>query len=71
MRYIEELLSPPEDRDHHERTASAIGDLAVSYASDFDVIAVVAEQHAMILSAEAVERRLDALQALDVAFFGF
>jgi hypothetical protein len=30
--------------------------------------AEIAKNHAMILSAEAVERRIDALQALHVAF---
>ena len=34
------------------------------------MLAEVAEDHAMILGAEAVERRIDALQSLDVAFFG-
>jgi len=32
---------------------------------------MISQQDAMVLSAETVERRLDTVQALDVAFVGF
>jgi hypothetical protein len=49
---------------------SLVSVLAVTDAGDFDGIAEIPENYAVVLSAEAVERRLDALQALDVAFLG-
>jgi hypothetical protein len=49
----------------------SISVFAIADAGDFDeVIAEVAEDDAVILGAESVEWRLDALEALDVAFFG-
>ena len=40
-------------------------------ASDFNLVAVIAEDDAMVLGAKAVEWRLDALQAFYVTFVGF
>jgi len=51
--------------------SSSIGVLAITNAGDFDGVAEIAEDDAVILSAKAVERRLDALEALDVAFLRF
>lgn len=49
----------------------AVGVFAIADAGDFDeVVGEVAEDDAVVLSAESVEGRLDALEALDVAFFG-
>lgn len=44
---------------------------AVADAGDFDGVAEVAEDDAVILGAETVERRVDALKPLDVAGAGF
>jgi hypothetical protein len=49
---------------------SAIGVATILDASDFDMGAKVAEHDAVILGAEAVKRRGDVLQALDIAFLG-
>ncbi len=48
----------------------AVSLLAVADARHFDMLAEIAEDHAMIRGAEAVERRIDALQSPNVAFFG-
>jgi hypothetical protein len=48
----------------------AVSVFAIADTGDFDeVVAEVAEDDAVILSAESVERRFDALEALNVAFF--
>ncbi len=50
----------------------AVGFAAVADAGDFDEIATeVAEEDAVVLGAEAVEGRIDALKAADVAFLRF
>jgi hypothetical protein len=49
----------------------SISVFAIADTGDFDeVVAEVAEDDAVVLSAESVEGRLDALEALNVAFFG-
>jgi hypothetical protein len=52
------------------RPSLSVGVLAVADAGDFNEVALVAEKNAVILSAEPVERRVDVLQSLDVAFIG-
>ena len=49
---------------------SAVGLTATADARDFYGIAEVAENDAMVLGAEAVERGVHALETLDVAFLG-
>jgi hypothetical protein len=50
----------------------AVGFAAVADAGDLDEIATeVAEEDAVVLGAEAVEGRIDALKAADVAFLRF
>jgi hypothetical protein len=49
---------------------SAISIATILDASNFDMRARVAEHDAVILGAEAVERRGDVLYALDIAFVG-
>ena len=48
---------------------SAVGVLAGADAGDLDRIAEITEEDAVVLSAQAVERRVHVLQALYVAFF--
>lgn len=55
----------------HWRSGLSVGVFAVADAGDFDeVVAEVAEDDAVVLSAKSVEGRFDTLETLDVAFFG-
>jgi hypothetical protein len=50
--------------------SSAVGRTAIADARDFQGVAEVAEDDAVVLGAEAVERWVYALETLDVAFLG-